>query len=140
MENSRLFREKHSGFSENRPRRILIVRMVQPGSAMTVIPREDTRLMITEKMLTEVIESMPPPFDSHQVIIEVAHRNQRAYIEQLYANHAEAPFQAVHATLGIQINKICLGLHYTGKAHRSNDIFGRNANCVRYCKPSTSSQ
>jgi hypothetical protein len=36
-------------------------------------------LMITEQMLTEVIESTPLEFDSHQVIIEVARTYQKEY-------------------------------------------------------------
>jgi hypothetical protein len=96
--------------------------------------------MITDDMLVAAIEDMLNNFDSHQVILQVAHDNQHAYILALYEKVAagvSVPFQALHSSLGTRIKQICDGggYHFTQPdEHQSNDIFGQLSHCAAYRK------
>jgi hypothetical protein len=106
-------------------------------------PSMEAEHMDWTQMLTAAIESMPSDFDSHDVINKVAHTNQRAYIERLYANVSGPPFQTVHATLGREIARICSRLGYERvdrPGYHSKDIFRQNSECALWCKPATSGQ
>lgn len=97
--------------------------------------------MIDEDMLTQVIDAMPSEFNSHQVISEVTHRNQRDYILQLYAKcDLSQPFHAVHTKLGIDIKTICLRLGYIQEGDRNEDVFGQNSKCLHWRKPTQDSR
>lgn len=66
--------------------------------------------MITDTMIDAAIDAMPNDFDSHAVILKVAHDNQREYIAALHEKviaNVNAPFQALHGSLGIRIKHRC---------------------------------
>ncbi len=96
--------------------------------------------MITDDSLVAAIEAMPNDFDSHEVILRVAHDNQHAYISALYQKvegGVSVPFQALHSGLGTRIKQICdgEGYHFTHPDdHQSKDIFGQLSHCAAYRK------
>lgn len=94
-------------------------------------------MTITNKMIESAIkklETLENGFDSHRVILLLAHDNQRDYIESLYQIQNERPFQTLHTSLGIKIKEICLEKGFTPKECHSNDIFGQNSKCLSWRK------
>jgi len=92
--------------------------------------------MITKNMLSGVIESMNPPFDSHDVIRKAIHKFQKEYVAQLYAaiDH-DFPFQYVHSAFGRDIAEICEKHGYVGTEADTPDLFGQSSTCTRWAKP-----
>ena len=96
--------------------------------------------MITDSMLAAAIDAMPNDFDSHDVIIKIAHDNQREYIVALHekvSTNVNAPFQALHGSLGTRIKHRCdaEGFQFTPPSdHQSSDIFGQLSHCAAYRK------
>jgi len=91
--------------------------------------------MVTEAMLVAAIDAMPVEFDSHDVILEVAHNNQSAYVAHLHSeNPSDTPFQNVHARLGSEIARICRSRNYVEEQGRSKDIFRQMSRCMFWKK------
>lgn len=86
-----------------------------------------------EKII-EVVESLGNSFDSHLVIKELAHKNQRLYVQALAAINTDTPFQQLHASLGKQIKTVCESLGFTREDSRSTDLFGQESLCQRYVR------
>ncbi len=88
---------------------------------------------ITPAMLESAITELSPEFDSHAVILLVAHQNQASYITSLaYYVGSDAPFRQAHAQLGRQIAEICHARGFLQQDHRSNDIFGHANPCAKW--------
>ena len=87
-----------------------------------------------DSAITEVVESLEIPFDSHLVIREVARRNQRMYVQALTELDTDTPFHQLHSSLGRRIKVVCEGLGFIGKDYRSPDIFGQNSRCKRWSR------
>ena len=83
-----------------------------------------------------VIESMGTTFSSHEFILELAQRHQRAYVEALYSyRESDAPFQAVHAQLAKQLKKRSDLVGSAGEKTDSKDIFGKTNSCELWDRP-----
>lgn len=82
--------------------------------------------------IAEVVQSLKVPFDSHLVIRELAHKNQRRYVDALASMNTDAPFQQLHSSLGRRIKVVCEGLGFIGKDHQSPDIFGQRSKCQQW--------
>lgn len=93
--------------------------------------------MTTENILKNIIISKNgASFDSHEIIIEFAHKNQNLYIDELNKIKAgtDIPFQTLHSKLGSQIKNICTELGYKSEESRSPDIFRQNSKCRKWSK------
>ena len=82
----------------------------------------------------DTVELMNSTFTSHEFILTLAHRNQREYIDALYAyRDSKDPFQIVHGVLAQRLltceNRI---RHLGGVA--SQDIFGHSNGCGQWEK------
>lgn len=82
----------------------------------------------------QVINGMPDSFTSHQFILKLAQRNQKAYIEALYAyRESSGPFRALHIQLAKQLNE-----HPTlvrqERESPSLDIFNDDSQCMTWSK------
>ena len=86
-----------------------------------------------DQAIAEVVEDfLGKEFDSHQVILELAHRNQRRYVAALAELDTDTPFQEFHSVLGRRIKHVCNGYGLIGLDDRSPDMFRQNNSCVRY--------
>lgn len=85
--------------------------------------------------IREIVESLTAPFDSHDIIRELARRNQRAYVQALSAITTDTPFHQLHTQLGLQIRNVCEELGLIGEDSRSPDIFGQQSRCKRWTRP-----
>jgi len=84
--------------------------------------------------IEQVVEQLGDSFHSHRVIQEVAHLNQRRYVEALVAIEGDIPFQILHSALGRRIKTVCERLRFSGKDHRSSDMFGQNSKCMKWSR------
>lgn len=84
--------------------------------------------------IAEVVNSLNSPFNSHLVIRELAHRNQRRYVDALAAINTETPFHQLHSSLGKRIKVVCEGLGFTGQDGRSLDMFGQQSKCQEWSR------
>ena len=84
--------------------------------------------------ITEVVNSLSTPFDSHLVIKELAHKNQRRYVDALAAIKTETPFHQLHSSLGRRIKVVCDGLGLKGSDSRSPDMFGQQSKCQKWSR------
>lgn len=82
--------------------------------------------------ITEVVERLSVPFDSHMVIRELSHRNQRRYVDALAALDTDTPFNELHSALGRRIKAVCESVGFTGKDSRSPDMFERQSSCQEW--------
>jgi hypothetical protein len=89
---------------------------------------------ITDNLIREIINDAGNNFDSHDIILTFAHKNQRLYVAELAAINNDIPFQTLHSTLGEKIKAISEELGYTGEPSRSRDIFGQDSKCVRWSR------
>jgi hypothetical protein len=86
-------------------------------------------------MLIAGIDAMPEEFDSHELILKVAHDNQGDYVQHLQSvNPSSIPFQIVHSRLGTDIARTCRDRNYKETPSRSKDIFGHMGSCVIWKK------
>lgn len=90
--------------------------------------------MITDDLIKKTIKKMGKRFDSHKVILELAHKNQRIYIEALNEISGTKPFHKLHSELGRRITQICRSLLYKEGKSRSKDLFGQNSKCITWLK------
>ncbi|MCY4389242.1 MAG: hypothetical protein OXC18_19275 [Desulfurellaceae bacterium] len=73
-----------------------------------------------------VLDEMAVAFTSHQFILVLAQRNQRLYIEALYAHrHTDGPFRDVHGALA----KLLHGFATPCGKGESRNIFGIDGKC-----------
>jgi len=84
--------------------------------------------------IEQAVESLGVSFDTHDVIKEVAHRNQREYVAALADIESDTPFQLLHSAFGKQIRVVCESLGFTGKDSRSPDIFNQNSKCQKWSR------
>lgn len=84
--------------------------------------------------ITEVVNSLNTPFDSHLVIRQLAHKNQRRYIDALAAINTDTPFHQLHSALGRRIKVVCESLGLKGKDSRSPDMFGQQSKCQEWSR------
>lgn len=91
-------------------------------------------MSIPDTLIETIIANAAPSFDSHDIIHQFGHQNQRLYVSELAATNGDQPFQVLHSSLGRQIKAICERLGYKSEASRSLDIFGQHSECVRWTK------
>lgn len=91
-------------------------------------------MTITKDMINNAINALGSKFDSHEVILKLAHDNQRAYVEALYETNSDTPFHKLHTSLGTQIKEICLSLGFKNTDSHSKDIFGQSSKCLSWIK------
>jgi hypothetical protein len=88
----------------------------------------------------ETIAEMPEIFDSHDFILLLAHHNQKAYVEALYAyrevKHTDqpAPFLNVHRILTVQLHAYPHLIKQIRKNVPSETIFGEMIGCTVWQK------
>ncbi|MBN1934254.1 MAG: hypothetical protein JW934_06300 [Anaerolineae bacterium] len=86
-----------------------------------------------------LIEQMKDTFDSHQFILELAHRNQVPYVEALYAYRDSlhrgepTPFRIVHQILAQHLTTCTDLIERAGDVY-SEDIFGQVSECAQWRK------
>lgn len=91
-------------------------------------------MSIPDNLIENIIKIAGPAFDSHDIIHQFGHQNQRLYVDELAVTNGTRPFQVLHSSLGRQIKAICERLGYKCEASRSLDIFGQHSECVRWTK------
>lgn len=58
-----------------------------------------------EKHINSIIDFMPTEFDTHQLILVLAQKNQRAYIDAIHESTRKTPFQDVHSLIGMTLKQ-----------------------------------
>jgi hypothetical protein len=87
-----------------------------------------------------IISQMPPVFDSHHFILELARQNQVAYVRALHAyldpigDDTPAPFQVVHGILAKKLNDFPDLVKLVRFDKPSIDIFGNSNGCAEWRK------
>ena len=87
-----------------------------------------------DSAIEQAVSELGPSFDSHRVIKELAHRNQRQYISALAAVDSETPFHYLHSLLGRRIKVVCERLGFRGRESRSLDMFGQNSRSIAWSR------
>lgn len=90
---------------------------------------------IPDELIEDAINALGNAFDSHQVILELAHNNQNLYVRELLATESDIPFQVLHSKLGRRIKVVCERLGFEGRNWRSKDIFGQQSECMHWSRP-----
>jgi hypothetical protein len=98
-----------------------------------VLAREED-MPIPDHLSAQTIESMANEFDSHDVIKELAQKNQRIYAEALVAVEGDRLFHKLHYDIGRQITAICEDRGYARVQSRSDDILGQKSRCIGWSK------
>jgi len=81
-----------------------------------------------EDVYPQVIEQMKNEFDSHDFILNLAHRYQKLYVQALieYADKNQ-PFQSVHKEIAKRLKKFPQLVSNTGQKRNSENIFRVNS-------------
>ena len=87
-----------------------------------------------EALVRETLPSMPDSFDTHKLIITLAHQNQRSYVDALQRVNGDAPFQTLHSMIGRAILKMADEFNLSHMASSSPDIFGNDSSCVLWTR------
>ena len=82
--------------------------------------------------IEQSIRALGTSFDTHRLIQEIAHLNQRRYVEALAGIDSDIPFQVLHSRLGRRIKVIAGSLGYEGTETQSDDMFGQYSHCTAY--------
>lgn len=83
----------------------------------------------------QLIALMPGRFTSHEFILKLAQRNQKAYIEALYAYRLRIqPFRKLHTRLAKQLNEHRDLVRKAGRDTTSPDIFTAHPGCMTWSK------
>ncbi len=77
-----------------------------------------------EDVFPTIVKLMPERFDSHEFILELAHKYQKLYIQALYEQKdKKKPFETVHKAIGKRLKKrVDLVKHVHDRSSRN--IFG----------------
>lgn len=84
--------------------------------------------------IEQVIQMLCTSFDTHSVIQELAHNNQRKYVAALARIDSDTPFHQLHSSLGRSIKNVCERLGFIGQESRSLDMFGQNSKCMAWSR------
>jgi hypothetical protein len=84
--------------------------------------------------IERAIKALGDSFDSHRLIQEVAHRNQRQYVAALAVIESDTPFHKLHSALGRRIKIVGNRLGFTSEDSRSPDMFGQYSKCLRWSR------
>lgn len=94
-----------------------------------------------EKNISSAIEHMPAAFNAHELILELAQKNQQDYIRALsesVESGSATPFQAVHSEIGKSLLRHSLEqgsrIQQTEPNSSSLNIFGVNSPCSRWTR------
>jgi hypothetical protein len=80
---------------------------------------------ITDEILGEAVQHMPPTFDSHAVIRDLMHHWPRAYASDLSASVGDDPIRSLHSTIGTRLSSFDT-IEKTKKV-KSMDVRGEDA-------------
>lgn len=92
-----------------------------------------TKYTVLEELITNSVDNMPDEFDTHQLILDVAKLNQRAYIDALNECVSDRPFQTVHSLIGKSLKKQT-NINEMPDKHKSVNIFGEKSECSKWIK------
>lgn len=87
-----------------------------------------------EQLVRNTIPEFTSSFDTHQLILKLAQRNQRQYIEALQQVQGDAPFQTLHSMIGRTVQKLAPEFGLVGRPTNSDDIFGQKNSCVHWSR------
>lgn len=85
-----------------------------------------------ERLVRATIPQMPREFDTHELILRLAHENQTVYVRLLSEVPGESPFQTLHSQIGKAVKAVSGEFSLVGVASSSKDIFGQQNSCVRW--------
>ncbi|CAG1770859.1 hypothetical protein BAC3_01378 [uncultured bacterium] len=91
-------------------------------------------MTITTEMIEQVVDSLGDSFDSHKVFLELAHKNQRAYVEALQCTDSDTPFNTLHLSLGKLVKEVCIARGFVEGTSYSNDIFLHKSKCASWSR------
>lgn len=83
--------------------------------------------------IEQAVQALGASFDTHRLIQEVAHHNQRRYVVALAIDSA-TPFHQLHSSLVRRIKIVCERLGFTGQVSRSLDMFGQSSKCTTWSR------
>lgn len=102
------------------------------------MPRHDFSDLVD--LYPGIIAEMDEAFTSHEFILALARKQQRLYIEALYAYRDvmhkgdQAPFQVVHGFLAKYLHDFDELVELDGTAYGSEDMFGNKGRCAKWRK------
>lgn len=83
--------------------------------------------------IPSAIDKMAPEFSTHQLILELAHKNQRAYVDALNEVASDIPFKEVHSAIGKELKQLAIQpdarIREKEAKTKSTDIFGHESSC-----------
>ena len=86
-----------------------------------------------KEKIPNAVDKMAPEFSTHQLILELAHKNQRAYVDALNEAASDIPFQEVHSAIGKELKQLAIQpdarIREKEAKTRSKDIFGQESSC-----------
>lgn len=87
-----------------------------------------------EEIYPKIVRLMPETFDSHDFILELAHKYQKLYIQALYEHRDQIrPFHRVHMAIAKRLKKHSDLVKQDGYTSSPN-IFGRDNNVAVWQK------
>jgi hypothetical protein len=87
-----------------------------------------------DSAIEQAIGVLGDSFDTHRVIQEVAHRNQRQYVAALAAIDSDTPFHQFHSLLGRRVKIVGESLGFRHEESRSPDMFGQHSKCLAWSR------
>jgi hypothetical protein len=86
-----------------------------------------------DELIRITVDRMENKFDTHELILDLAHNNQPLYVRGLHATGGDHPFQTFHARIGTSLRRLAPGLSLSEPEEwRSRDIFGQNSQCMKW--------
>jgi len=63
-------------------------------------PIEDKKMEDLHLPINDIVSSLSQNFTTHQLILQLAKNNQRAYVKALHELDSDRPFQSLHSKIG----------------------------------------
>jgi hypothetical protein len=90
--------------------------------------------LISQSIFDRAIEAMGSKFDTHALILKLAHGNQKAYVNALQECTSETPFKELHGQIGKALKARPDLRELENEPSYSDDIFGHKNTCSNWQK------